>query len=122
MNHRKLFVSALTALALALALPGCGGGEGCEDFANHLADIATKEASNPVDDQMRAKMVKKTLDSCSASPPNKEALDCAMKAQTIAAMKACEGGGEEDDKAEAGKADGEADGKADGDGKQDAAG
>ena len=115
-RNRELLVSALTVLALVL--PACGGGEGCEDFANHLADVASKEAPAPVDDEMRAKMVKKTLDSCNAAAPKKDALDCAMKAQTIKEMKACEGGPEP--KKEEGKADAEGGGKADG--KQDAAG
>ncbi len=118
MNQRNLFVSALTALVLVL--PACGGGEGCEDFANHLADVASKESPTPVDDETRTKMIKKTLDSCNAAAPKKEALDCAMKAQTIKDMKACEGG--EEEKKEEGKADAKGDGKADASGEQDAAG
>ena len=110
MNQRNRNLLLATLAGFALALPACGAAEGCEDFANHLADVASKESPTQVDDETRAKMVKKTLDSCNAAPPKKEALDCALKAQTIKDMKACEGGADEEKKEES-KADAKADGK-----------
>lgn len=80
---------ALAASLFALLGAGCGGGEGCDEFATHLADVLAKE-NGTVPAEVREKMIKKTTESCSASPPPKESLDCAMKASTSAQMRACE--------------------------------
>lgn len=115
----KLSTTPLLALTIFIAVlvpaSGCGAPEGCEAFAEHLADVLAKEQGTKVAADVREKMVKKTVESCAAQPPDKAALDCAIKAETSAAMKACEGGDEaeaKDAKAEA-KADGKAGAEAD---------
>lgn len=77
----------------AMALAGCGN-EQCDKLGEHLADVAlkeAKEAGNPVADDQRAEIVKKTSEACNAEPPPKEALECALAADSTKAMKMCEG-------------------------------
>jgi hypothetical protein len=87
------FSLALGLLVSPLAT-GCGAPEGCDTFAEHLADVLAKEQGGTVPADVREKMVKKTTEACAAQPPSKDALDCAMKADSSKAMKACEGGEE----------------------------
>ena len=85
---RWLLALSLSTVALAT---GCGAPEGCEEFAQHLADVLAQEQSGTVPADVREKMIKKTTEACAAQPPSKDALACAMKADTSTAMKACEG-------------------------------
>lgn len=77
-------------LPVVLALVGCGDKEGCRKLAEHLADVVDKEGDKPLPDDLREKMVKRTLDSCVADPPTPEQLDCALRAETTEAMKTCD--------------------------------
>ena len=79
-----------TLATLALLLTACGDKEGCTKFAEHLADVVAKEKGEAFSAELREKMVKKTVDSCLADPPTPEALQCALKAETSEAMKACD--------------------------------
>jgi hypothetical protein len=88
MTHwTRILAGSLLAASL---LAGCGGAEGCDEFAEHLADVVAKEKGSALDDDMRAKMIKKTADSCAADPPSPETLECAKTADSTEAMKACE--------------------------------
>jgi hypothetical protein len=83
----------ITGVVAAMALAGCGN-EQCDKFGEHLADVAMKEAKQagqPVADDKRADIVKKTVEACNAEPPTKEALECALAAASTKAMKKCEG-------------------------------
>lgn len=73
---------------------GCGAPEGCDKFAQHLADVLAKEQGGSVPADVREKMIKKTTEACAAQPPDKAALECALAADSSKAMKACEGGEE----------------------------
>ena len=77
----------------ALALAGCGY-EQCAKYGEHLADVVLKEAKaagQPAAEDKRAELVKKTVEACNAEPPTKEALECALAADSTKAMKKCEG-------------------------------
>jgi hypothetical protein len=78
-------------LALLLPAAGCTDDTQCKAFAEHVADVVTGEKDKPVDPEVREKMVKKTTESCVAEPPSKEALDCALAAESTEAMKKCDG-------------------------------
>ena len=84
--------SVLVAVFLASAsVAGCGGPtKECRAFAEHLADVLVRESGRTVSDDDRTKMVDKTVDACEAEPPSKQTLECAMKADSSDAMKACE--------------------------------
>jgi hypothetical protein len=78
------------ALLVVPVLVGCGDKEGCTKLAEHLADVVAKERGKPLPEELRAKMVKRTFDSCVADPPTPEQLDCAIRAESTEAMKACD--------------------------------
>jgi hypothetical protein len=83
----------ITAAITAMALAGCGN-EQCTKYGEHLADVVMKEAKaagQPVAEDKRAELVKKTVEACNAEPPKKETLDCALAADSTKAMKKCEG-------------------------------
>lgn len=86
-------VEWMAGVVTAMALTGCGN-EQCTKYGEHLADVVMKEAEaagNPVATDKRAELVKKTVEACNAEPPKKEALDCALAADSTKAMKKCEG-------------------------------
>lgn len=83
----------ITLALAALALAGCGN-EQCSKYGEHLADVVLKEAKaagQPAAEDKRASIVEKTVEACNAEPPSKEALECALKAQSTKEMKQCEG-------------------------------
>lgn len=83
----------MVGVAAAMALAGCGD-EQCSKLGEHLADVAMKEAKaagNPVAEDKRAELVKKTVEACNAEPPKQEHLECALAATSTKAMKLCEG-------------------------------
>ena len=84
---------AVFLLALSFST-GCGDSKQCEEFADHLTgltvDAKKKGGGAPVTDEMRAEAVKQTLEACKAEPPSKEALDCALAAQSLGEMKRCD--------------------------------
>jgi hypothetical protein len=86
--------SISSALALGVlfvpVLVGCGDKEGCTKLAEHLADTVAQERGKPLPDELRAKMVKRTYDSCVADPPTSEQLACALAADSTEAMKKCD--------------------------------
>ena len=72
----------MRALALALALAGCGGhgsDDACTKLVDHLAEL-TGARSDQRDD---------AIATCRAHPPPAKQLDCAMKATTADAVHAC---------------------------------
>lgn len=86
----RLWMMGIVAAVLAT---GCGS-EQCDQLGEHLADLALQEAKaagQEVADDKRAEIVSKTIEGCNAEPPNKEALECALKASSTKAMKKCEG-------------------------------
>jgi hypothetical protein len=83
----------MAGVAAALILAGCGD-EQCVKLGEHIADVAmkeAKEAGQPVAEDKRAEIVKKTVDACNAEPPKKEHFECALAATSTKAMKKCEG-------------------------------
>lgn len=83
----------MTGTLAALALAGCGN-EQCDKLGEHLADLViaeTKEKGQPVAEDKRAELVKKSIDACNAEPPKQELLECALAADSTKAMKKCEG-------------------------------
>jgi hypothetical protein len=83
----------MAGIVAAMALTGCGN-EQCTKYGEHLASVVmkeSKEAGQPVAEDKRAELVKKTIEACNAEPPKKEVLDCALAAESTKAMKKCEG-------------------------------
>jgi hypothetical protein len=89
----------LVFLAILLPAIGCADTKQCEAFAEHLAEVVASETKEPVDPdsarraewaEVRGKMVKQTVDACVADPPDEQALDCALAAESSAAMKLCD--------------------------------
>jgi hypothetical protein len=77
-------------LAILFPALGCADTKQCDAFAEHLADVVASETKEPIDPEMRGKMVKQTVDACVADPPSKQALDCALAAESSDAMKQCD--------------------------------
>jgi hypothetical protein len=73
-----------------LPLLGCADTSQCRAFAEHVAEVVTQEQAEPVDAEKRQKMIDQTADACAADPPGKEALACALAAESTEAMKACD--------------------------------
>ncbi len=81
----------MRVIAIAfLPLLGCTDTSQCRALAEHVAEVVTREQTETVDAEIRQKMVDQTADACSADPPSKEALACALAADSTAAMKACD--------------------------------
>lgn len=83
----------MAGIVAAMALAGCGNAK-CDELGEHMADVVFEEAraaGDPVADDKRAELVKKTIDACNAEPPPADHLECALKADSTVAMKACEG-------------------------------
>jgi hypothetical protein len=81
----------LAALLLAPLGSGCADTSSCEAFAEHLAEIAAKEnPNNQLSADNRAKLIKNTTETCVSKKIDNNDLECALKAETSAAMKACE--------------------------------
>ncbi len=97
----------MAGIVAVMALTGCGN-EKCTTLGTHMADVVFKEAKaqgNAVAEDKRAEIVKKTTEACNAEPPEDAHLDCALKAESTKAIKACEGGEEKaDEKADEKKA------------------
>lgn len=90
----------MAGLIAAMALAGCGNAQ-CDKLGEHLADVAmkeAKEAGQPVAEDKRAEIVKKTIEACNAEPPKQEDLECALSASSTKAMKKCEGVDEDAEK------------------------
>jgi hypothetical protein len=88
MKRAKTIAIALGFVSLAMT--GCDENEQCQQFAAHLADVLEKESGNTPEPANKAKMISKTAETCSSEPPSKEALDCALAAQTSEAIEACD--------------------------------
>ena len=102
MNIKTSMMAALLLVApLATACDDGGGVDpakqeaDCKAFAEHVAEVLVKEHDNK-EPAERDKMVEATVKSCVAAPPSKEAMDCAMKAQTGRDIKACDESGEKE--------------------------
>jgi hypothetical protein len=100
-----------TALALGLFASACdkkvdpAQKQACEEFATHLADIVQKDQGEIVPADQVAKMFEATVGACLEHPPSAEEMKCAMAAQDLKTMKACDPEAEADADAKA-KADG----------------
>lgn len=89
----KWMAGVFATIMATITVAGCGN-EQCDELGEHMADLAikeAKEAGHPVADDKRAEIVKKTAEACTAEPPPKDALDCALAADSTKAMKKCEG-------------------------------
>ena len=90
LNH-SLVALALVAASSAALMSACADTDTCQKFADHLADVVAKEAGDKqVSAENRDKMIKNTFETCVAEKPKKEQLECAIKADSTEAMKACE--------------------------------
>ena len=79
------------ALALSALAPGCADTEGCQKFAEHLADVIAKEqADTKISAESRDKLIKNTAETCVADKLPPEAVECGIKAETSEAIKACD--------------------------------
>ena len=74
----------------AVVTTGCDENKDCEQLATHLADVLVAEKGEQPEAELREKMIRKTTEECTKSPPSKEALACAMGAQTSEAIKECD--------------------------------
>ncbi|MFO7564520.1 MAG: hypothetical protein R6X02_17880 [Enhygromyxa sp.] len=100
MKISKLIPALLVTL---LPLVGCdkqqpdpAQQEACEKFARHLATVVQIEQGEAVPQEQVDKMVEATVEQCLASPPTDEELTCAMAAQDIKTMKACDPAAEDE--------------------------
>ncbi len=87
----------IPALALVtLPLAGCdkevdpAQKDACQAFATHLATVIQTEQGEQVPDAQVDKMVVATVETCLEAPPSDEQMKCAMAAQDLKAMKACD--------------------------------
>ena len=100
MTTRTLTPLLAAPLLLALTASGCAGDDRCQRFAEHRADVLAKEKGESSAEN-REKMIKATAKTCGDTKPKPETLDCALKAETSAAIKACQPKDEKaDEKAE----------------------
>ncbi len=86
----RILTSLLAAPLLLALAPGCAGDDRCQRFAEHLADVLAQERGGEVSAENREKMIKATAKTCGDTKPKPETLDCALKAETSEAIKACQ--------------------------------
>lgn len=100
----RLFV--VPALALTLFASACdkevdpAKKSACEEFAKHLAEVAQKDQGETVPQEQVDKMVEATVGTCLEHPPSDDAMKCAMAAQDLKAMKACDEAAKDEKKEE----------------------
>lgn len=98
LRRPSLELLSLCALGLVLVAPlaGCDKKddgavkEKCAKLADHMADVLTAEYDGEVDDEARKRMVNGSKEACVGAPPSDEQHECAMKAQTAKAIRACD--------------------------------
>jgi hypothetical protein len=87
---KRITTIAISLGFVALAATGCDENEDCEKLATHLADVLVAEKGEQPKAELRDKMIRKTTEECTKSPPSPEALECAMAASTSEAIKECD--------------------------------
>lgn len=81
---------------VTLPLAGCKDGPtpeqktACEEFAKHLAEVVQTQQGEQVPQAQVDKMLEATVDKCLEKPPKADAMKCAMAAQDLETMKACD--------------------------------
>jgi hypothetical protein len=99
-------IPALAVVSLGLFASACdkkvdpAQKKACEEFATHLADIIQKDQGETVPADQIAKMFEATVGACVEHPPSEAELKCAMAAQDLKTMKACDPAAEAEAKAE----------------------
>jgi hypothetical protein len=90
MPHRLPLALVLSGAALALV--GCDSGDApppCGDLAAHVADVLAKDKPELLA-SAKDKAVADLKAACEADPPTSEEIECAMKAETRAALDNCD--------------------------------
>lgn len=87
---KRIKTNVIVLGIVAFGIAGCDENEECKGFAVHLADVLEKEAGEAPEPANREKMIAKTTEACSKEPPSKQALDCALAAETSEAIEACD--------------------------------
>ncbi len=85
-----LVVSALLPLAGCDKEPDPAQKEACEKFAAHLAKVVEQDQGEEVPKEQVDKMLEATTEKCLESPPKDDQMKCAMAAQDLKSMKACD--------------------------------
>lgn len=91
-NHPlpTLLFRAAAAAALSLGLIACDGSDQCKPLADHITEIHKKAQETAPSEKSLAKSAKETTDACNKKPPPQASIDCAMKAETVEALAACD--------------------------------
>lgn len=89
--HRRLRL-ALAFTGASLALAACDSGDApppCGELAAHVADVLAKDKPALLA-SAKDKAVADLEAACKADPPTSDEIECAMKAETRAALDACD--------------------------------
>lgn len=90
----KSLLTIAPLLAAVLSLAACDPDpkqqEACEGFAKHLAEVIQKEQGEDVPQAQVDAMVEATVAGCLEHVPNEAQFECAMAADSTAAIKKCD--------------------------------
>ncbi len=81
----------ILGLGLCALVLGCGDtNPKCDELAAHVTKVLASEKGGDVPQEAKDKATKDIVDACNTETPEAAALDCALKAETRAALEACD--------------------------------
>lgn len=82
--------NATVILGLALALSGCDDNPKCTELAEHITKVLVDEKGEDIPQEAKDKAKKDMVASCNSGTPDEAVLECAMKAESQAALIECD--------------------------------
>ena len=82
--------NATLILGLCTLVLGCDSNPKCDELAEHVTKVLAAEKGEELPDEAKDKAKKDIVGACNSEAPPAEALDCALKAETKAALVACD--------------------------------
>lgn len=82
--------NATVILGLALALSGCDDNPKCTELAEHVTKLLVAEKGEDISPEAKDKAKKDIVASCNSDAPDDAVLECAMKAESQAALLECD--------------------------------
>ncbi|MBV1862050.1 MAG: hypothetical protein KUG77_26755 [Nannocystaceae bacterium] len=78
-------------LGLCTSVLGCGDSNPkCDELAAHVTKVLSTEKGGDIPQEAKDKATKDIVGACNSEAPPAELLDCALKAETKAALVACD--------------------------------
>lgn len=82
--------NATLILGLGLFVFGCDSNPKCDELAEHVTKVLSTEKGEDIPQEAKDKAKKDIVGACNSEAPPANVLDCALKAETKAALVECD--------------------------------